>query len=130
MSRLLILLGMLVIRVLSYFDISTQRNLIATLEGHTRNVYSVTFSPDGTTLASGALDPAIKLWDVATQINIATRTRFMSGVYSVSFAPDGAILASGSGDTVAHLWDVATWGIITTLQGHTDDVNSVSIFTR
>ena len=108
------------------FDISTQRNLIATLEGHTRNVYSVTFSPDGTILASGALDPAIKLWDVATQTNIATRTRFTSGVYSVSFAPDGAILASGSGDTVAHLWDVATWGIITTLQGHTDDVNSVS----
>ena len=108
------------------FDISTQRNLIATLEGHTRNVYSVTFSPDGTILASGALDPAIKLWDVATQTNIATRTRFTSGVNSVSFAPDGGILASGSGDTVAHLWDAATWAIITTLQGHTDDVNSVS----
>ena len=108
------------------FDISTQRNLIATLEGHTRRVNSVSFSPDGTILASGASDPAIKLWDVATRTNFATRTRFTSGVYSVSFSPDGAILASGSGGTVTHLWDVATWGIITTLQGHTDEVNSVS----
>ena len=108
------------------FDISTQRNLIATLEGHTGRVNSVAFSPDGTTLASGSWDPSIKLWDVATRTNIATRTRFTSGVYSVSFSPDGAILASGSGDTVTHLWDVATWAMITTLQGHTDEVNSVS----
>ena len=108
------------------FDISTQRNLIATLEGHTGRVNSVTFSPDGTTLASGSWDPSIKLWDVATRTNIATRTRFTSGVYSVSFSPNGGILASGSGDTIAHLWDVATWAMITTLQGHTDEVNSVS----
>ena len=108
------------------FDISTQRNLVATLEEHTGNVYSVTFSPDGTTLASGASDPSIKLWDVATRTNIATRTRFTRSIYSVSFSPDGAILASGSGDTVTHLWDVATWAMITTLQGHTDEVNSVS----
>ena len=108
------------------FDISTRRNLIATFEEHTGNVYSVAFSPDGTTLASGASDPSIKLWDVATRTNFATRTRFTSSVYSVSFSPDGAILASGSGDTVAHLWEVATWAMITTLQGHTDDVTSVS----
>ena len=108
------------------FDISTQRNLIATLEGHRGRVTSVSFSPDGTTLASGARDPSIKLWDVATRTNIATRTRFTRGVYSVSFSPDGGILASGSGDMVTHLWDVATRAMITTLQGHTDDVTSVS----
>ncbi len=108
------------------FDISTQHNLIATLEGHTRRVNSVTFSPDGTTLVSGSWDPSIKLWDVAARTNIATRTRFTRGVYSVSFSPDGVILASGSGDRVTHLWDVATRAMITTLQGHTDDVTSVS----
>ena len=108
------------------FDISTQHNLIATLEGHTRRVNSVTFSPDGTTLVSGSWDPSIKLWDVAARTNIATRTRFTRGVYSVAFSPDGTILASGSGDRVTHLWDVATRAMITTLQGHTDDVTSVS----
>ena len=108
------------------FDISTQHNLIATLEGHTRRVNSVAFSPDGTTLVSGSWDPSIKLWDVAARTNIATRTRFTRGVYSVAFSPNGTILASGSGDRVTHLWDVATRAMITTLQGHTDDVTSVS----
>ena len=108
------------------FDISTQRNLIATLEGHRGRVTSVSFSPDGTTLASGARDPSIKLWDdVATRTNIATRTLFTSGVYSVSFSSDGAILASGSWDAVK-LWDVVTGTNIATLEGHTGRVTSVS----
>ena len=110
------------------FDLSTQGNLIATLEGHRGRVNSVAFSPDGTTLASGSWDPSIKLWDVATRTNIVTRTRFTRGVYSVAFSPDGGILASGSGDRVTHLWDVATRAMITTLQGHTDDVTSVSFY--
>ncbi|MDZ8264721.1 WD40 repeat domain-containing protein, partial [Nostoc sp. ChiQUE01b] len=36
---------------------------INTLEGHSSLVYSVVFSPDGKTLASGSDDNTIKLWD-------------------------------------------------------------------
>ena len=35
-----------------------------TLTGHTDSVYSVSYSPDGKTLASGSRDKTIKLWDV------------------------------------------------------------------
>src|SRR5438128_1148363 len=34
------------------------------LEGHTSSIWSVAFSPDGTTLATGSADETIKLWDV------------------------------------------------------------------
>ena len=53
------------------WDVATQTN-IATLDGHTDWVSSVSFSPDGTTLASGSYDDTVKLWDVATRTNIAT----------------------------------------------------------
>src|SRR5437660_5696823 len=34
--------------------------------GHSSSVFSVAFSPDGKTLASGSLDFTVKLWDVST----------------------------------------------------------------
>ncbi len=108
------------------FDISTQRNLIATLEGHKDGVNSIAFSPDGATLASGSWDATVKLWDIATRTNIATITGHTGRVYSVSFSPDGTTLASGSGDGTVKLWDVATGTNIATIAGHTSWVTSVS----
>jgi WD40 repeat protein len=38
----------------------------ATLSGHVEYIWSVAYSPDGRTLASGSWDRTIKLWQVAT----------------------------------------------------------------
>ena len=72
---------------------------------HTARVYSVTFSPDGMTLASGAGDTTVKLWYVATGAAIAT-LRHTDWVSSVAFSPDGTTLASGAYDTTVRLWNV------------------------
>jgi WD40 repeat protein len=37
----------------------------STLEGHSKSVWSVAFTADGKTLASGGDDETVKLWDVA-----------------------------------------------------------------
>ena len=99
--------------------------VVATLEGHAHWVNSVSFSPEGTTLAAGSWQE-VKLWDVATHQNIVTLEKHMDSVNSVSFSPDETTLASGSWDRTVKLWDVATHQNIATLEEHTDQVTSVS----
>ena len=67
---------------------------VALLTGH--GVSSVSFSPDGQTLASASRE--IRLWDVATRQEIATLEGHTHWVLSVSYSPDGTTLASGSSD--------------------------------
>src|SRR6266849_1082838 len=64
--------------------------------GHSQNVTSVSFSPDGKTLASGSYDNTVKLWDVSTGAELRTLEGLSQNVTSVSFSPDGKTLASGS----------------------------------
>ena len=88
--------------------------------GHTAQVETVAFSPDGLTLASGSLDRTIKLWDVASGQEITTLSGHGHWVWSVAFSPDGATLASASFDDTAKLWDLATGQEKASLLGHTD----------
>jgi len=39
--------------------------LVRTLPGHTGDVLSIAFTPDGSLLASGSADHMIKLWEVS-----------------------------------------------------------------
>jgi dipeptidyl aminopeptidase/acylaminoacyl peptidase len=61
-----------------------------TLKGHTREVTSVAFSPDGARLASGSADNTVKLWDARTGQETLTLKGHTNGVTSVAFSPDGA----------------------------------------
>ena len=88
------------------YDVATLRELA--LLPTPGVVYSVSFSPDGTTLASGSSGGEVHLWDVATRAHTATLSGHRYWVTSVSFSTDGAILASGSSIGEVRLWDVAT----------------------
>ena len=98
------------------WDVATHTN-IATFEAHTDVVWSMSFSPDGTLLASSSVGE-VKLWDVATKENIATLEGHTDVVWSMSFSPDGTLLASGAWDGIVKVWDVVTKENIATLGGH------------
>ncbi|CAD8129248.1 unnamed protein product [Paramecium sonneborni] len=96
------------------------------LEGHSYGVYSVCFSPDGTTiLASGNYDNHIYLWDVKIGQQKASLNGHSEWVSSVCFSSEGSTIASGSGDDSICLWDVKTRQLKAKLDGHSDIVRSV-----
>ncbi len=70
------------------------------------------FSPDRRTLAVGASDGTVRLWDIADPANpqlIGQPLASSDGntVEAVAFSPDGHILAGGYLDGTVRLWNVA-----------------------
>ena len=98
----------------------------STLEGHRGDVYSIAFSPDGTTLASGSWDSTMRLWDAVTGAPKHTLEGHRGDVYSIAFSPDGTTLASGGWDNTVRLWDAVTGAHKYTLEGHRGDVYSIA----
>ncbi|VTR98436.1 protein kinase domain-containing protein [Tuwongella immobilis] len=106
--------------------IGAKVNELGTLTGHSFGVSSVSFSPDGQTLASGSDDNTAKLWEVSSGKCLATLTGHSGSVYGVSYSPDGRTLATASWDKTAKLWEVSSGKCLATLTGHSGAVSSVS----
>jgi WD40 repeat protein len=90
------------------------RNLHRVWRAHANMLWTMAFSPDGNTLASGSWDGHIKLWEVASG-TLLWSGRHTSHVNSISFSPDGLLLASGGNDATVRLWDTGSGQLLQTV---------------
>ncbi len=89
-----------------------------TLKGHTDSVSSVKWSPDGATIASGAHDKRVILWDAKTG-DVIRKLEVGKPVLSVAWSPNGATLATVSGEKTVTIWNTSTGErLLTTAEGH------------
>ncbi|MDE3000875.1 MAG: hypothetical protein OXU79_17505 [Gemmatimonadota bacterium] len=110
---------------INLWDVVTHEK-VGVLTGHKFIIRSISFSPDGRTIASGSFDRTVRLWDAATHTNLATLYGHTDDVRSVSYSTDGNTVASGSSDGTIRLWDAGARESVATLYGHTGGVRSVS----
>ena len=90
--------------------------LIAELRGHTANVWTICFSPDGRFLASASSDQSIRIWEVETGRLSSVLRGHGDEVWSLAFTPDGRNLASVDKQGAMLLWALP--------QPPRDDLNS------
>ncbi len=96
-----------------------------TLCGHTAQIHTVSFSPDGQFIASSSHNGTIKLWRVGADAGIPTLTGHLTTVNAVAFsATDPDVIASCDGEKTVHLWDIqrceqiaVLWQNYSSLQG-------------
>jgi WD40 repeat protein len=105
---------------------TAQKPELVVQTGHSSDVISLAFSPNGKSLVSASGNQTIKVWDVQTGTELRTLSGHKAAVLAVSFSSDGKTLASGSDDMTVKLWDVPKGKEIRTLVGHAQSVKSVS----
>uniref|UniRef100_UPI003AAF73FE WD repeat-containing protein 1 isoform X2 n=1 Tax=Centroberyx gerrardi TaxID=166262 RepID=UPI003AAF73FE len=91
--------------------------IIRNIDGHSRFVNCVRFSPDGNQFATAGADGQIFLYDGKTGDKIGSlggEKAHDGGVYAVSWSPDSSRLISASGDKTVKLWDVGAGTAVTT----------------
>lgn len=78
------------------------------LQGHTRAVDALLFSPDGQTLISSSDDRSIKVWSLDREQLFHTLQGHSDEVWALALDPAGKRLASASKDGELRLWDLYT----------------------
>lgn len=95
-----------IILIIIVFQSPAQDESYHTFSEHTRQVFSIRYSPDGSLLASAGADSVIILYDVKTKSLRKIFRGHSKTIRSIDFSSNGKYLISGGEDHAIKLWDI------------------------
>lgn len=102
--------------------------LCAVLQGHTKGISTVAFSPIcSDILASGSDDLTIRIWSLSQRKCIRVLKKHTYHITTLVFNSKGSILVSGAADETIIVWDLTSGRSLKTLAAHLDPVSSVCL---
>src|ERR1700693_4851358 len=96
------------------------------LAGHTDEVGSAAFSPDGLLAVTTSRDKTARVWNATSGACVHELRGHTDGVLFAAFSPDGKLIATAGLDPTARLWDAATGKPVAELKGHGKGINGIA----
>ncbi len=83
------------------------------------------FNPDGTRIYSASVNDVVRIWDVATGLEMERLQGHTDDVLTVGMSADGQLLATGSKDEKIRLWNIEQPAAEQVLTSHTERITEI-----
>jgi WD40 repeat protein/serine/threonine protein kinase len=97
---------------------------LVTINGHTKEVQSARFSPDGNLIVTSGRDKSVKVWDGASGGFVSEFDGNREGINHAAFSPDGTRIVMAGDDGTVKIWNRTGNRSLVSLDGHKAKVNS------
>jgi len=97
-------------------------------KGHTEDVNTVQYFPNGNAFATGSDDYSCRLWDIRADCELMKYTQpLQKGVTAVAFSISGRYLFAAYDDTTCQVFDTLKGDTVGELKGHTQRVSCLGV---
>lgn len=104
------------------------RSLIARLTGHTAELSNCLWNFEESMIGTSSIDATARLWDIRGVHSCHIIDGHNDEVLDICFNYTGNLFATCSNDCTSKIWDAKNdFGLISTMNGHTEEVSKVKI---